>query len=60
MNLHKREVDIKKKGGAYEFQDKGKVDVMDFWEQKEIFFNSISWHRNDLSIVFTKLGQPKK
>ena len=25
-----------KKGRVYEFWDKGKVDVMDFWKQKNI------------------------
>ena len=29
--LHERKVHIKKKGRAYEFSDKGKVDVADFW-----------------------------
>ena len=29
--LHERKVHIKKKG-KYEFSDKGKVDIMDFWE----------------------------
>ena len=33
-------VHIKKKGRAYEFSDKGKIDIMDFCEQREIFFNS--------------------
>ena len=37
LTLHKRKVHIKKKGRVYEFQDKGKVDVMDFWEQKKSF-----------------------
>ena len=37
MNFAKRKVHIKKKGRAYECQDKGKVDVMDFWEQKRPF-----------------------
>ena len=40
MNLRKRKVHIKKKGRAYEFQDKGKVDVMNFWEQKNLFQRS--------------------
>ena len=35
--LHKRKVHIIKKGRAYEFLDKRKVDVMDFLEQKNIF-----------------------
>ena len=52
-------VHIKKKGRAQEFMDKGKIDVMNFWEQKETFFN-ISWYRDDLSMVITKLGWPKK
>ena len=30
--LHERKVHIKKKGRVYEFSDKGKVDIMDFWE----------------------------
>ena len=34
---------IKKKGRVYEFLDKGKVDIMDFCEQKEILCNSGSW-----------------
>ena len=59
--LHKSKVHIKKKGRVYEFQDKGKVDVMDFWEQKKNIFNTVSWYRDDdHSVVFTKLGQPKK
>ena len=37
MNLQKKKVHIKKKRRAYEFQDKGKVDVMDFWEQNKPF-----------------------
>ena len=35
--MHKRKVQIKKKGRAYEFQDKGKIDVMNIWEQKNRF-----------------------
>ena len=35
--LHKRKVHIKKKGRAYEFYNKGKIDVMNFWEQKNLF-----------------------
>ena len=35
--MHKRKVHIKKKGRAYEFYDKGKIDVMNFWEQKNLF-----------------------
>ena len=35
--LHKRKAHIKKKGRAYKFYDKGKVDLMDFWEQKNLF-----------------------
>ena len=30
--LHKRKTHIKKKGRVYEFSDKVKVDIMDFWE----------------------------
>ena len=33
LTLHKRKVHIKKKGRVYEYQDEGKVDVMNFWEQ---------------------------
>ena len=29
--LHERKVHIKKKRGVYEFSDKGKVDITDFW-----------------------------
>ena len=32
---------------------------MDFWAQK-IYFNAVGWYRDDLSIVFTKLGYPKE
>ena len=32
-----------KESSYYEFYDRGKVDVMDFWEQKKIFFNAGSW-----------------
>ena len=32
--LNKREVHIKKKGRIHEFEDIGKVNVMDFWYQK--------------------------
>ena len=60
MSFYKRKVQIKKKGRVYEFQDKGKIDAMDFWEQKKIFFNAASWQTDDLSIVFIKLGQPNK
>ena len=28
---------------------KGKVDMMDSWELKEIFFNAGSWWKDDLS-----------
>ena len=35
--MHKRKVHIKKKGRAYEFYDKGKIDAMNFWEQKNLF-----------------------
>ena len=35
--LHKRKVHIKKKRRAYEFQDKGKIDVMNIWEHKKPF-----------------------
>ena len=31
---------IKKKGRVYEFSEKVKFDIADFWEQKEIFFNT--------------------
>ena len=47
-------VHIKKKGRVNEFQYKGKVDVMDFWQQEEIFFNVESWQKDDLFIVFFK------
>ena len=30
--LLERKVHIDKKGGVYEFSDKGKVDNLDFWE----------------------------
>ena len=35
--LHKRKVHIKKKERVYEFEDKRKVDVVDFWKQKNSF-----------------------
>ena len=35
--MHKRKVRIKKKKRVSEFQDKGKVDVTGFWEQKYSF-----------------------
>ena len=37
MNFHKRKAHMKNKGRPYEFQDKGKVDFMDFWEQNKPF-----------------------
>ena len=43
LTLHERGVHIKKKGRVYEFSDKGKVDITDFWVLKEIFFNAGSW-----------------
>ena len=39
--LHKWKVHITKKGRAQEFQDKGKIDVMDFWEQKQVFLTQV-------------------
>ena len=41
--LDERKVHIKKKGRVYEFSDKGKIDIMDFLEEKKIFFNAGSW-----------------
>ena len=41
--LHKKKIYIKKRGRVYEFLDKGKVDIMDFCEQKEILCNPGSW-----------------
>ena len=35
--MQKRKVHIRKKGRVYEFYDKGKVDVMHFWEQRKSF-----------------------
>ena len=43
MNLAKkkeRKVHIEKKGRVYEIQDKGKVDIIDLWEQKNTFQRS--------------------
>ena len=37
-------VHIKKKEGIYEFFDKRKIDIIDFWEWKEIFFNAGNLH----------------
>ena len=54
--LHERKGCIKKKGKAYEFLGKGKVDIMDFWEWKEIFLNAGGWQKDDVSLVFTKLA----
>ena len=49
-----------KESSYYEFYDTGKVDVMDFWEQKKIFFNAGSWQKDDLYAVVTKTAQLKK
>ena len=49
-----------KESSYYEFYDRGKVDVMDFWEQKKIFFNAGSWQKDDLYVVVTKTAQLKK
>ena len=46
---------IKKKGKVYEFLDKGKIDIMEVWEWKEIFFNAGSFYKYDISLVFTKV-----
>ena len=55
MNFAQRKVfHIKKKGRGYDFQYKGKVDAMDFWQQKNIFTNVGSWQKDDLSTVFFK------
>ena len=35
---------------------KGKVDMMDSWELKEIFFNAGSWWKDDLSWESMKLA----
>ena len=43
LNFSQKESHIEKKVRAYEFYDKGKVDVMDFWVQKKTFFNAGSW-----------------
>ena len=32
LNLHERKAHIKMKERFYEFSDKRKVDIMDFWE----------------------------
>ena len=37
MNFAQKEIQIKKKGRAYEFKNKDKIDVMNFWEQKNPF-----------------------
>ena len=37
LNFSQKESHIEKKVRAYEFYDKGKVDVMDFWVQKKPF-----------------------
>ena len=49
---------LRRKEGLLNFRIKKKLK--NFWDQKKAFFNSISWYRDDLSIVFTKLGWPKK
>ena len=40
MNFAQKKVHVKKKGRVYKFQDKGKVDVMGFWGQTNIFKRS--------------------
>ena len=45
----------KRKSSYYECLDKRNVDIMDFWEEKEIFFNGGSW-KKDLFWAFTKLA----
>ena len=47
-------VHIKRKERTYEFENKGKNDVMNIWSKKTVF-SSISWYKDDLSIAFTKL-----
>ena len=36
------------------FLGKGKVDIMDFWEYMDIFFNAGYWQKDNPSLVFTK------
>ena len=36
------------------FLDEENIDIMDFWEEKQMFFKAGSWQK-DLSLVFTKL-----
>ena len=38
--LHERKVHFDKKGRIYDFSDKGKVEIMDFWQVKGDLFQS--------------------
>ena len=56
--MHECKNDIKRKEKVHimNFSDKGKVNIMAFWESKKIFFNAGSWQKDGLSLVFTKLA----
>ena len=41
--LQKHELCMKGKVHIMNFSDKENVDIIDFWELKEIFFNAGSW-----------------
>ena len=53
--FHERKVHIKKKGRVYEFSDKGKVHITDFWEFNEVFFNPLKMVER-WSFLSTKLA----
>ena len=52
--ITKNELCSKGKVHIMNFFDKGNIDTMDSWEQKEIFFNAGSWQK-DLSLAPTGL-----
>ena len=41
--LHERKAHTKTKGKFFEFLDKEKVDISEFWGQNEVFFNPGSY-----------------
>ena len=51
----KRELCTKGKVHIMIFLDEENVDIMDFWEEKEVFLNGGTW-KKDLSWAFTKLA----
>ena len=41
--LQKHELCTKRKFHPMNFLDKGKNYILDFWEEKQVFFNTESW-----------------